>query len=432
MFSDDFERQIEQFFLHSQPLLIGLSGGVDSVVLVHLLHKISRKTGRYPLRVIHIHHGLSKNANEWQNYCRHFCDELGIPFLTENVLVQREGKSLEDAARQARYQAIAQHLQPNEIFVTAHHRNDQVETFFLALKRGSGLQGLSSMGQFSQLGDIPLFRPLLNFSRAQIEQYAKDHQLHWVEDESNNDTDYDRNFLRHDVLPILRHRWQAFDQTVARSAQLCSEQQKLLNELLTPVFSENFLPESGALIVEQFTAFSTEKQNALLRMWLQRLGQPMPSQKQLIQIRQDVVFAQSDKNPAFQLGNKILRRYQQKLYLTEKFMSLEKVCLPISIGEEIALPDGLGNLSLQSDGQTNCFQWQRGTVKIVMHLPLTAEPICIRFYYSGKVKQANGHQETMKKCWQKAAIPPWERQRTPLIFYGETFIAALGAFKSAQ
>ncbi|MDG6897809.1 hypothetical protein A6A19_07445 [Actinobacillus delphinicola] len=432
MFSHDFERQFEQFFPNSQPLLIGLSGGVDSVVLVHLLHKISRKMGRYPLRVIHIHHGLSKNANEWQNYCRHFCDELGIPFLTENVSVQREGKSLEDAARQARYQAIAQHLQPNEIFVTAHHRNDQVETFFLALKRGSGLQGLSSMGQFSQLGDIPLFRPLLNFSRAQIEQYAKAHQLHWVEDESNNDTDYDRNFLRHDVLPILRHRWQAFDQTVARSAQLCSEQQKLLNELLTPVFSENFLPESGALAVNQFVAFSPEKQNALLRMWLCHLGQPMPSQKQLIQIRQDVVFAQSDKNPAFQLGNKILRRYQQKLYLTEKFMPLEKVCLPISVEEEIVLPDGLGNLSLQSDGQTNCFQWHTAKQNIMVHLPLTAEPICIRFHYSGTVKQANGHQETMKKCWQKARVPPWERQRTPLIFYGETFMTALGAFKSAQ
>ncbi|HBO37032.1 MAG TPA: tRNA lysidine(34) synthetase TilS, partial [Pasteurellaceae bacterium] len=170
------------------------------------------------------------NADFWEEHCRQICLRLDIPLIIEKVQVNNQN-GVEAAAREARYQAIGRYLQPHEILVTAHHLQDQTETFLLALKRGTGIQGLGAMQPQSVVYNLPILRPLLNFTRLQLEDYVHSEQLTWIEDESNHDNRYERNFLRNEILPPLRRRWADFDRAVQRSAQHCFDQQQLINEL---------------------------------------------------------------------------------------------------------------------------------------------------------------------------------------------------------
>ena len=235
----DIEKQLKQ--TSTQGFLIALSGGLDSTVLLSLFAKLRQKRPHLQplsIRAIHIHHGLSPNADSWAKHCQNLCDQFQIPLIVELVQVDKTN-GIEAGAREARYQAIKKHLQTQEVLVTAHHLNDQTETFFLALKRGSGLQGLGAMQQRSVLFGMPILRPLLGFTRPQLENYAQKEKLNWITDESNKDNRFDRNFLRNEILPELRERWAYFDLAVQRSAQHCFEQQQLINDLLSEAFAEH-------------------------------------------------------------------------------------------------------------------------------------------------------------------------------------------------
>ncbi|MCW9697962.1 tRNA lysidine(34) synthetase TilS [Avibacterium sp. 20-129] len=414
--------------LQRQPnthFLIALSGGLDSTVLLALLAKLRENQPHLALRAIHIHHRLSPNADDWVRHCQQLCQQFSIPLIIEKVqLVQ--GMGIEAAARQARYQAIARHIKTQEMLLTAHHQQDQTETFFLALKRGSGVSGLSAMKAQSAVFNLRIFRPLLDFSRQQLWQYAIENQLSWIEDESNQDNQYERNFLRNEILPKLRERWANFDQAVQRSATHCAQQQQLLTELLQPELEKYANKTHRTFDLTDFSQWSVLKQNALLRLWLETLQQPMPSTKQLEQLIQDVILAQSDRNPQFQLGDKMLRRYQQRLYLTEIFADLRQIHIPVILNQPLALPDQLGTICFSQTESAIQVQWQNQ----IYFLPLTNLPISIRFAYSGKVRNAQGIHQDIKKLWQAHNVPVWQRQRTPLIFYGENFQSAVGFFQN--
>ena len=324
----DIEKQLKQ--TSAQGFLIALSGGLDSSVLLSLFAKLRQKQPHLQtlsLRAIHIHHGLSQNADNWVKHCQNLCDQFQIPLIIERVQVDKTN-GIEAGAREARYQAIKKHLQTQEMLVTAHHLNDQTETFFLALKRGSGLQGLGAMQQQSVLFGMSILRPLLGFTRLQLEDYAQKEKLNWITDESNKDNRFDRNFLRNEILPELRERWAYFDLAVQRSAQHCFEQQQLINDLLSEAFAEHCQIKSQFKL-PQFRQYSPAKQTALLRMWLAENQLEMPSKCQLTQLINDVVFAKEDANPQFQLVNKVIRRYKDSLYLTKPFSDLTKYILKL-------------------------------------------------------------------------------------------------------
>ena len=336
---------------------------------------------------------------------------------------------IEAGAREARYQAISTHIQPDEYLVTAHHLNDQTETFFLALKRGAGLQGLGAMQKESQLFGMPILRPLLSFSRSELKNYVQQENLSWVEDESNQDNHYDRNFLRNQILPELRQRWGHFDHAVQRAAQHCFEQQQLINELLQTCFKQHIIEDQKQFSLLNFLDYSSQKQTALLRMWLAKNQIAMPTQVQLMHIIDDVIKAKADAAPQFQLGEHIIRRYQQCLYLTEKFADLSQTCLDMPLNQQITLPDNLGTICAAHNARGILVHWNDKQVQLAD----TQEPIQIRFAYTGKVKrQHNRPAETMKKIWQELGVPPWQRNRIPLIFYGETLQSAVGFFRVFQ
>lgn len=211
---------------------IGYSGGLDSYVLLHLSARLGQTAGRFCFAAVHIHHGLQPTAEAWAEHCAEVCAQLGVPFHLMRVDAKpQSGQSPEEAARNARYRAFEDLLGKDEALLTAQHADDQAETVLLQLLRGAGLAGLAAMPEAMPLGRGVLLRPLLGWSRDALQQYAINHGLRWVEDPSNRDTAYDRNFIRHQIMPLLAGRWPGVAATLGRTARHCAEAQGQLNRL---------------------------------------------------------------------------------------------------------------------------------------------------------------------------------------------------------
>lgn len=417
MIDQSIEQAILDHIKNRQSLLVAYSGGVDSTVLLHALTQLKQQQRPdLQLSAIYIHHGLSQNADSWARHCQQQCQIWQVPLIIEKVRLDPMAGNVEQQARNARYQAIYRHLKSDQMLCTAQHLDDQCETFLLALKRGSGPAGLSAMPVESNRH----LRPLLTISRQQIEAYANRHQLTWIEDESNQDDHYDRNFLRLKVLPLINQRWPQFSQMVARSASLCQQQEALINELLDNDFHQ-LLTTQGQLRLPPLITYSEYKRNAILRMWFRQQGVMMPSQKQLALIWQTVVEAKEDANPKFVLHNKQIRRYQNQLYLLPLYDDTEHLVINWDLTSPLVLPDNIGQLQSHYQHDLNC------------RLPQADEAVTVRFHAQGRLQIVNRQgSRAIKKIWQEHQIPPWMRSRTPLIYYNEQLICAVGVFVTEQ
>lgn len=405
--------------LNSQSILVAFSGGLDSTVLLHQLVLWRALHPDVALRAIHIHHGLSPHADSWVQHCESVCAQWQVPLVVERVHLEDDGLGIEAQARRARYQAFAQTLLPGEVLMTAQHLDDQCETFLLALKRGSGPAGLSAMGENSPFAGTRLIRPLLAQTREALESWARQHELCWIEDESNQDDTYDRNFLRLRVNPLLQQRWPHFAQAVARSAALCAEQESLLDELLASDLAD-CITAYGTLLVAPLMMMSGVRRAALLRRWLAGVNAPMPSRNGLERIWQEVALAREDASPCFRLGECEIRRYQSQLWWVKSVDGQSETVIPwLEWKTPLALPAGLGSVQLISAGE--------------LRMPQADEAVSIRFKAPGvlHIVGRNGGRK-LKKIWQEQGIPPWRRDTTPLLFYGETLIAAAGVFVTRE
>ncbi|MFS2304132.1 tRNA lysidine(34) synthetase TilS [Pectobacterium versatile] len=400
-------------------ILLAYSGGLDSSVLLHLLVALRQRSG-LPIRAAYIHHGLNPLADSWAEHCCQQCERWQVPFASLPVKVEAQNGGIEAAARTARYQALQAHLQEGEALLTAQHLDDQSETFLLALKRGSGPAGLSAMAAQSMLGHHRLVRPLLGISRLQLEAYAQRHQLGWIEDDSNQDERFDRNFLRRQILPRLTQRWPHFPSAVARSAQLCAEQEQLLDELLEESLQALCQPD-GALSIDGLVPLSPVRRFALLRRWLAQQGATMPAREQLQRLWDEVATSRQDAEPVLQLNQMQIRRFRQYLYLLPLMPSLkDRIILWQSPSCSLSLPDNLGTLLLADSG-------------VAIRAPENGEAVSIRFSTSGTVNiVGRAHGRQIKKLWQELNVPPWWRDRTPLVFYNEQLIAAVGRFVTRE
>ncbi|WP_313773302.1 tRNA lysidine(34) synthetase TilS [Enterobacter huaxiensis] len=400
-------------------LLVGFSGGLDSTVLLHRLKLWRDREPDVQLRAMHIHHGLSPHADGWVVHCEALCATWDIPLRVERVTLQDEGLGVEAQARKARYAAFASALRPGEALVTAQHLDDQCETFLLALKRGSGPAGLSAMPERADFAGAQLIRPLLSETRASLEDWAREHRLSWIEDESNQDDSYDRNFLRLRVIPLLTERWGHFTEATARSAMLCAEQEILLDELLSEELAELISPE-GALAIAPLEAMSAVRRAAVLRRWLASRHASMPSRAMLNRLWDEVAQAREDATPSVYLNGFEVRRYQGRLWWIKSRPSLSDVVLSWpSVEDALLLPHGAGSVFLENTGH--------------VRLPKANEPVTVRFKAGGMlhIVGRNGGRK-LKKIWQECQVPPWRRDATPLLFYGETLIAAAGVFVTEE
>ncbi|WP_061038731.1 tRNA lysidine(34) synthetase TilS [Vibrio coralliirubri] len=423
---DTFTSVLDQSALKPCRLIVAFSGGVDSRVLLELAAQYA-KSHHIECGAVHVHHGLSKNADYWAEQCQTWCDALSVSLFIERVSLDiSSGESVEKLARDARYQAFKKHIRQGDVLVTGQHIDDQVETFLLALKRGSGPKGLSSMAKVMTFSGAHIVRPLLSVTRTDIEGAARDMALTWVEDESNQDVRFDRNFIRHQVTPTLTERWPSFRESVSRSAQLCAEQELLLDELLESHFQQA-LGDSQSLNIEALSQHSDLLRARLLRMWLSHCNQAMPSQKQLKLIWNEVACAQVDANPKLVLNEVEVRRFNHQLYIVKETKDLSSWHADVVLGDSLQLPDGLGKLQFmpsQSDAVSNGRNSQsfslkglNGALRVIFNPEgLSAHPV------------GRGHSRKLKKLFQEYQVPSWLRRRTPILMDGDRVIAVLGLF----
>ncbi|SES85099.1 tRNA lysidine(34) synthetase TilS [Thalassotalea agarivorans] len=428
---------IEQHLLsHFKPfagrdVLVAHSGGVDSQVLLHALYQTNQQSGlNLHIRVCHINHGLSPQATQWQAFAQSQASALNVPFATESVKLERRNReSLEAVAREARYKAIAQHCNEQTIVVTAHHQDDQLETVLLALKRGSGVRGLSAMATHSSLYGLQVFRPLLLIDRSSIENYANEKQLSWVEDESNQDEAFDRNFIRHQVVPILKSRWPSILNTVSRSAHLCHEADTLLAEVAEEDMRFCRGEQVNALSISALKGLTHVRFNNLVRRFLSSQTGAFPSAAQLSQIYFQAIKGQS-KQLEIGLGEYSVRVDKDDLIVTQCFQDVSDNVINVAEpqkSQQIVLPDYLGLLKLNEASRGSD---ANGGKTLDLLPPKDDEVMSIRFAHDNPKCLPDYRQRSrdLKKVLQELEIPSWKRKRIPFIYYNNQLVAVAGYF----
>ncbi|BAN35631.1 hypothetical protein SCD_n01820 [Sulfuricella denitrificans skB26] len=415
--------------------MLALSGGADSVVLLDILVQL-RTSLHFPLSAIYVNHQISPNAADWAEFCARLCDGYNIPLQVVKVDLKRQpGESLEALARDARYQVFAE--QQADFIVLAQHLDDQAETLLLQLLRGAGAKGLSAMGEIRTQGAelrTGFLRPLLDVPRRLILDYAALHKLQWVEDESNADISYDRNYLRHRVMPELEKRFPGYRVTFSRASRNLAESAQLADDLAR--LDAAIAVINGNLRVDALRSLSGARARNLLRYWLAELGISMPSAGRLENLLQQLCSARDDAQIRISLGGAVIRRYRGEVYLEPS-----ATCPTVSGARE--LPEGKKKLlaplpepvliwshqdvlDLPRMGGRLVFEWTTGQGLSLARL--TSAPVTIRLRQGGERLRPNCLRPTrsLKNLLQEAGIPPWQRQRLPLLFSGEKLVFVPG------
>ena len=403
---------------------VALSGGIDSIVLLHSMRFQLQTT--LPIIALHVNHQLQSDANHWQQFCVDLCQQWQIPLQVLMVNVPKEaGDSLEANARTARYQALLSHLTEKDVLLTAHHQDDQAETVLLQLLRGAGPKGLAAMPLYSILNSgILQYRPLLHTSRADIEAYATAQQLSYIEDKSNLDEKFDRNYLRHQVMPLLKQRWPSCAATFARSAylsaQLVAAQTPLWQEKLAACLMQDKLGDA-CLDLAKLITFSQEECSEVLRLWFESLGLLLPSFAQMQQMLAMIYHGRGDSHAKVEWHQHVLTRYQDKVYV----LALEAIApyLGVLPWDVVLQPIFfLEDRVLQCDRSVG----QGIAVRYLQDCEIRFRDFGERFHPAGRTGS-----HPLKKLFQEWEVPPWQRQRIPLLYAKDELIAVIGfAYKA--
>jgi len=394
-------------------LTIALSGGIDSVVLLHVLATLSKQL-QFTLSAVHVNHGISSNATLWSRFCCNLCHSYGISIYVAYLQIKKEaGTSLEAIAREERYR-IFSHLQADYV-VLAQHLDDQAETLLLQLFRGAGVKGMSAMPIVrKQASDAApqILRPLLEVSRSRIEAYARQHKLNWIVDESNDSITFNRNFLRHEILPILKTRYPNYPKILLRTSRHLSEASLLLDELAE--IDSAYCLALGKLQVENLRKLSFPRAKNLLRYTLLKYGAALPSTTKIENILNQLLSIGMDNQFHINLGDTEIRCYRGIIYmLPAKTPSQEpKQC--VWQGETyLALPHLRGTIRFTQVKNQGISQRK-----------ISNEPITVRSRSGGErfTPACNRPRRSLKNLFQETAIPPWERITIPLLFCGEKLI----------
>lgn len=393
------------------PIAIGLSGGSDSSVLLHAFAG-SEQARERGLRAIHIDHGLQTQSSEWALQAVAMATALAVPCTVLSVNVVRdEGLGLEAAAREARYAAWAEELHDGEILSLAHHRDDQVETLLLKLLRGAGTDGLGAMRTWRPLAGGWLWRPLLDLPRIALADYAARHHLVWIDDPSNTDQKFDRNYLRHRVLPLLRQRWPQCDAIIARGAEWQRAVSDHLNAEIEQATSRLTGDEPSTLRVPDWLQLDDAMRDGVLRLWLRRLELPQPTHVQAVELTRQMATAAPDSCPLIHWRGAELRRYRDTLHAMAPLQTIPSNWSMAFDGRSVELPANLGSISLEGTMERSSIAAWR-----------------VRFRHGGERIQLAGEtfHRSLRDLYQLHAIPPWLRDQMPIITDADDNVLAVG------
>ena len=392
--------------------IVAFSGGLDSTVLLHALATRHRSDAA-PVLAVHIDHGLHANAGDWVAHCRKVAKSLQVDFVSLAIEVDRNsGLGPEAAARSARYSALRELLQPNDWLLTAHHQDDQAETLLLNVLRGSGVAGIAGIGEKQSMGDGWLVRPLLRQPRSELRSYAQDHSLVWLEDPSNSDISFDRNYLRNEVLPLLSKRWQAGPARLARSADLAGEASALLEQLAD--IDLRAVGSPSRLAIPPLLALPGERQRNLLRRALKLADLPGAPESALRQILDELIPARADAKPLVRWSGGEARRYRDCIYLLPELSAVPVVANRLIGADQPLLDLGtLGTLTLSDNAPRK------------IRADILAAGLALRFRSGGETIRPAGRHNThkLKKLLQEKGVVPWMRERIPLLYREDELVA---------
>jgi len=397
-------------------VLVGFSGGLDSSVLLDLLTQIIPSD---KVTAVHVNHGLSPKASEWQAHAERFCQSRGITCHSERVDVELDGEGPEAAARKVRYAVFETLLGPDGILLLGHHQDDQSETLLYRLMRSSGPVGLSGIPAIRSLGAGHLYRPLLSWPKEALRAYALNKNIEWVEDTSNSRNDYDRNFLRNRLIPILAERWPDYRQRLRGVSEISHDSSELSRDLaIQDMKTLQSRPERAgvSLLIDSFNQLSRVRQKNVLRHWGDIQGRCAPSRKIIDEIIKSVIEARVDASPKVVCQDTEYRRYDGRLYRLDSI-----------------------KLMGQPDDQPLDLSWQHSEIlDLGDGMQLVGKPSLgdgLRAPQSGILRVSNrrggehchpagrSHSNTLKKCLQEFGLEPWWRGRVPLIYLDQQMVA---------
>jgi tRNA(Ile)-lysidine synthase len=408
---------------------IAFSGGVDSKVLLHAAVRLRELDFVEAISAIHVNHDLQAESATWQLACQQDCDNYRVELVVERLNLSAD-TNIEDKARQGRYHAFEKHLKPNHYLLMAHHQDDQAETLLYRLLRGCGLQGAGGMPLQRKLGQGHLLRPLLTMTRFEIERYADENQLSWIEDPSNQSIDFSRNYLRHKVLPKIQSKWPSYSQTLARFTQVAAEQSELLEVIakddLQKVQQEGEVKKIRSAFEQEFVTLPTQtlkelslsRQKNLLYFWGRWQTQLSPSNREVEQVINQLEAAEN-KSICINFAGQLLRSFSQQLMLTPTYQ-------PELLTQRVEWNSLNQNLSLSNGLKVTLKQ----TVSKGLRRPKSNEKVYVDFRRGGEVclPEYRHKKAKLKIIYQELNIPPWQREWLPLIYYNQELVAVPGVF----
>lgn len=385
-------------------LWIAYSGGIDSTVLLHALSQLIAH-GRFALRAVHVDHGLHEDSTRWAKHCRHFAAELGVPIQCLQVEVRdirRHGP--EAAARHARYAALETIMRNGDRLLTAHHADDQAETFLLRALRSAGLDGLAAMRPLRAFGPGWLWRPLLDRSRAEIAEYAARHGLHWIEDPSNSALSLDRNYLRQQVMPLLRMRWPQASRSLAESTSYLRAAQHAAEHEIARRLQAACGGSMDRIDLTAIVDTPPEDAALLLKSWVIGASLPAPPPRVLHELLKQIRQAAADRCLILRWPGAELRRYRQQLYAMQPLPPAPAFTLNWNTARPLELPDGR---RLSIDGIAPARDLRVQSRIGGEHLRLAADR----------------PERELRLLFQEQGIPPWQRERAPYLYADERLLA---------
>ena len=412
-FTADIVLEILLGLPRSGPYYVAYSGGLDSHVLLHSLWSVKSQLS-VDIHALHVNHGISDSADSWAVHCRKICNSLGISFTLLKLNKScPDGESMEAWARRLRYQFMANEMHAKSVLLTAHHLDDQAETLLLQMIRGAGVKGLAAMPMLKKENEVWHARPFLNTCRRQLLDYAREHDLQWIEDESNINIAHDRNFLRREILPTLRQRWPAISETLTRVAAHQADAMLLLDELAEADLLICIDQSRSKLNIEQLLKFSSARQVNVIRYWLRAQHLPVPDTSRMHQILETLLQARKDASPVITWPGCDIRRYRQQLYASIQLPPHDASrCIDWKLDTPCQLGDDLLSAKLKEG------EGIKQDICPDNHLQ-------VRFRQGGEKIQLKNkrHRQELKKLFQEEEIPPWLRNRIPLLYAGDVLIA---------
>lgn len=399
--------------------IIAFSGGMDSTVLLHGMKRLG-----LPLRAVHVNHHLQQECGQWQEHCHAICRQWEIACTLTHAKVEKlPQQSIEENARQARYGLLFEQVGPQDALVTAHHKDDQAETLLLQLLRGAGPAGLAAMCMDQTLVHGRHLRPLLGFSRAELNEYARQNSLVWVEDPANKSLDFDRNYLRAKVMPELVQRWPGAVQTLSRTAGLQGDAVQCLHELASLDVQAAATEHTHILNIKDLQRLGTARLKNALRGWIKAHAMRAPSKKLLDGIAEDIVYIQDlESAPVQAWADGEIRRYRDHLYLLR----------PVSLHDSSQIFQWRVDrpLVIESLNRTLYFS---DLQQLGVAVPEGVQELTVQFRRGGERIRLFGekHHRSLKNLFQEGGIPPWERDRIPLLYYNGQLISVLGYWNAA-